>query len=346
MRSLARFWRSLERFGGGGTVTEEWKLLTGDEYEWVKQFLRSSGELATFFPHPDPGVCIYRVVTHGPDDHVGICDETGERIVLKTEDLVLHELDRRALERELVRVFGFVAEDPWQRGGRPPWRIGQFAPLAGYRVPVFLTIAHDENELLQAACGLAVGRQSPFILCAPTARMLSKECGQLLHQHHGCFLPLAEACGLDQDGRLVALQSGLKAIEEFLRRMVPQSGQKSEQVFFPTPAASLWTDVKIRFIDGHTVSVAVGDIRGVYNFTEMGMANRKNGTPTLQWELLRQFAAGRGVLTWRSAGADRKNKKRRENLAHHLERFFRIERDPFTRQGNGWRAQFQIEPDR
>ena len=72
----------------------------------------------------------------------------------------------------------------------------------------------------------------------------------------------------------------------------------------------------------------------------------KNGAPTLQWELLRQFAAGHGVLTWRSAGADRKNKKRRENLARHLERFFRIEGDPFIRQGNGWRAQFQIESDR
>jgi hypothetical protein len=42
MQSLTRFWRSLERLSGGGTVAEEWKLLTGDEYQSVRRFLRSS----------------------------------------------------------------------------------------------------------------------------------------------------------------------------------------------------------------------------------------------------------------------------------------------------------------
>jgi hypothetical protein len=84
----------------------------------------------------------------------------------------------------------------------------------------------------------------------------------------------------------------------------------------------------------------------VYSFGEMGMANRKNSRPTVQWELLRDFAAGYGVLTWRSAGADRRNKKRREKLARDLQAFFRVEGDPFVRHDDGWRTRFQIEPDR
>ena len=101
-----------------------------------------------------------------------------------------------------------MAEDHWERGEKPPWRIGQLTPVAGYRFSVFLTIAHDENDLLQAVCRLAITQQTRFMLFTPRGRMLSKECRQLLHQHHGCFLPLVETSGLDHDGRLAASEIG------------------------------------------------------------------------------------------------------------------------------------------
>jgi hypothetical protein len=84
----------------------------------------------------------------------------------------------------------------------------------------------------------------------------------------------------------------------------------------------------------------------VCQFAEMGMASRKSGARTVQWELLRAFAENSGRLTWTSAAASRRNKKRREKLARHLQAFFRIEGAPFVRSGNGWRARFKIEPDR
>jgi hypothetical protein len=74
----------------------------------------------------------------------------------------------------------------------------------------------------------------------------------------------------------------------------------------------------------------------------MGMANRKNAKPTVQWLLLETFAEGHGVLDWSSRKADRKNQKRRENLADNLQRFFRINDDPFVVECNGWRACFDI----
>jgi hypothetical protein len=77
MPGLRRFWRSLEVLEGCATVPAQWKQLLGSEYDRARQFLRCSGELATFYPHRDPYLLIYRVVTHGPEDHVGICDETG-----------------------------------------------------------------------------------------------------------------------------------------------------------------------------------------------------------------------------------------------------------------------------
>ena len=103
----------------------------------------------------------------------------------------------------------------------------------------------------------------------------------------------------------------------------------------------------IRFTDGHTVSVQAKAERRVCNYTQMGMANRKNGEPTVQWDLLRGFAEEGGVIAWDSSRAHRRNQKRREILARNLRDFFHIEGDPFrlTEDGKGWEARFRISPD-
>jgi len=123
---------------------------------------------------------------------------------------------------------------------------------------------------------------------------------------------------------------------------VPQPKADDGMVFFPTPAGARWSDVSIRFIDRHSVYVTVKGVSGTYHCTQMGMANRKNAKPTVQWLLLETFAEGHGLLDWRNRKADRKNQKRKENLAADLQRLFRIEGDPFTLEGDGWRARFAV----
>ena len=111
---------------------------------------------------------------------------------------------------------------------------------------------------------------------------------------------------------------------------------------FPTPKGAGWEEVSIRFIDRHSVYIKAQDVTGIYHYAEMGMVNRKNAMPTVQWELLEAFAEGHGLLDWSSRRADRKNQKRKENLATDLQRFFRIDGDPFVIEGNGWRAHFAV----
>jgi hypothetical protein len=103
--------------------------------------------------------------------------------------------------------------------------------------------------------------------------------------------------------------------------------------------------LRIRFLDGETVSATVGEVSHIFNHTEMGMVNRSNGRPTAQWALLRDLAAERGFLDWSSRRADRRHQKRRERLSACLQRFFRIEGDAIQLEGNGWRTRFTIEPD-
>jgi len=117
---------------------------------------------------------------------------------------------------------------------------------------------------------------------------------------------------------------------------------------FKTPSGAQWSDLEIRFIYGDKVSVKVKSETGVFNCAEMGMASKKNGEPTKQWELLRDFAKGHGRFDWDNPAADRKIQKRKENLVKDLRKFFvGIRGDPFVyiEELKGWEARFHIEPE-
>lgn len=111
------------------------------------------------------------------------------------------------------------------------------------------------------------------------------------------------------------------------------------------PPGTKWSEIKIRFKDGHTVSIMIGGkFKRICHYSEMGMG-KKSSDPTVQWELLHAFAIGHGTLTWDNSFADKKNQKRRERLARDLRAIFGVESDPIEFiQGDGWRTRFQIEP--
>jgi hypothetical protein len=136
-------------------------------------------------------------------------------------------------------------------------------------------------------------------------------------------------------------------IREMLRKEHQKAKTNGPPARFPTPPDATWDDVRIRFKDGHTVSIKVKSGKGVYTYADMGMVDKRNGKPNSQWELLRTFADEGGTLDWSSKRANRRNQKRREYLAANLRCFFDIEGDPFrlTRDRKGWEARFLILPD-
>jgi len=112
---------------------------------------------------------------------------------------------------------------------------------------------------------------------------------------------------------------------------------------FPTPEGAGWEDISIIFKDGHTVSVSVGDVQEIRNYTQMGMLNAKTGNPTKQWDLLRRFAEGNGVVTWQNSRPEEKHRKRKSLLAKNLRDVLGIEGDPFILGGDGsWHVRFTL----
>ncbi len=345
------FWQALEIVPGLSAVAAEWQMRIGEGYEPAKPFLRPSGKLASSHPCTEqrPCECAHEVVEHGLDDIVAVCrcGRGCTTFPLNRSEIAVYELDRTAFDQTLAGVFNLMEEPDPTTGLHQTTRIGVYSPYAGFRFPVYLTIQLELDDFHHVVSSLVSRTDEPFILIAPTHDLCTAPTERMLASRKSAFVPLEENIELAVRPRFRLLRPLDDILSSFQAANLPAPENDGSLVFFPTPPDSTWEDVAIRFVDGHTVSIKVKSEQGVFNYTQMGMASQKDTEPTVQWDLLGKFAEEYGVLDWNSHHADRRNQKRRENLARNLRSFFRIEGDPFhlTDDGKGWQARFQISPD-
>ncbi|NLY01556.1 MAG: hypothetical protein GXY83_36155 [Rhodopirellula sp.] len=343
-----RLWHALESVPGLTTVAAEWKALAVPDHDTLRSFLRPNGSLAASYPCRQCG-CAHEVVVHGEDDIVAACrcESQCPNIALTRSDIILYEVNRSALGKAVASALGITVDEAPVDGLHQTARIGFYSPFAGYRFPVLLTLQYEPDDMRMTVERLAATVDAAFILLAPTAQLLSPATEDLLRRKSAMFISLADALDADEVGKFEALPRCEELLAEFRSRHVPQADATSTAVFFPTPADAEWKDVTIRFVDGHTVAVKVKDKTGVYHYSQMGMADRRNTKPTKQWDLLRDFVEAGGLFTWSHRNASKKMQKHRELLAVRLKDFFRIDGDPFeyVEDEKGWRARFKIMPD-
>jgi len=345
------FWQSLERIPGLAAVQAEWRIYMGDEFESAKGFLRPNGKLASSHPCTiQRGCgCYHDVVIHGDDDIVAVCRcgrECG-LFPLQRSDIAVYELNRLSLFNAIANAFNLVIETESYKNHPNTMLIGAYSPFAGFRFPVYLTMQLEADDFVSAVNSLLGRINKPFILMSPTRDLYSSQTEILLSNRKSAFVPLLENVNITENRNIRLLRPFEEIMLQFRTLNLPSSSVDGALAFFPTPADATWRDVSIKFKDGYTVSIKVKTISGVFNYTQMGMANKKNSNPTVQWDLLYTFANEHGTLDWTSSQAHRRNKKRREILAANLRTFFRIEGDPFrlTKDGKGWQSCFQLHSE-
>lgn len=341
---LDRFWSAIEQVPDLAAVPGEWCSLLGDEYALVGRFLLPTRRIARSVRSVVPGRTCIHEIRHWKHTYISVCPDRCETTTLPRDEVVIHRLDTASLAREIAESFGLESLPAEVVPNLVNvWRIGHYVPLAGFRFPVCLTLTGEPEPMRCAIDGLAT-RREPFVLLTPTRSHVTHLSADLLKRADSCFLPLNELLGAGDDDRL-ALMNGHTvdtALDEFRAARLPQPRENDGMMVFPTPSDARWEDVSIRFTDRHSVYVTVKGTSGTFHFAQMGMANKKNAKPTVQWLLLETFAEGHGILDWQNRKADRRNQKRKENLAADLHRFFRVNGDPFVVQGNGWRARFSL----
>jgi len=346
-RQLKRLWPALERVPDLAGVPGEWRSLLDDEHQLVGRFLLPTKRIARSVRCTAPGRTCVHEIRRWKGEYLSVCPDGCETATLPRDEVVVHRLDVAVLAREIAEALGLElspAEPMPDLAG--VWRIGDYFPLSGYRFPVCLALTGEPDLLRSAIAGLAA-RGEPFILIAPTRSAFTQTTADLLKRAKACFLPLSELLGQGDNGQLALLDGHTagSVFAEFRAAHVPEPKAEDGVVLFPTPPGARWEDVSIRFIDGETVSVKVKDQSAVLLYSQIGMIDGRNKKPTKQWELLRDFAYEHGILDWDSRRAARENKKRCQNLARDLKRFFRISDYPFAPEGNGWRTRFAVESD-
>ena len=351
MSRSKNLWHALEAIPGLAGVEAEWRARVGSEYESAKAFLRPNGKVASSHPCliPRGCGCEHDVVEHGPEDIVAVCHcERGcGTFPLQRADIVVYELDRPALDSALANVFGLLPESDTLTDLYGTTLIGVYSPYAGFRFPVYLTIQLEPDGFDNIIDGLLGQNDRPFILLAPTRDLCSSKTEKRLTDKRSCCIPLSESVSIGDKRQLYFIRPLDDVLSRFRSTNLPLEGKTDFKVFFPTPKGTTWENIKIRFFDGHTVTIWAGDQVGRFNYTQMGMANKKNGNFSKQWELLTLFAKGRGRFDWASSEADFSWKKQKEQLSKRLSEFFHLRDDPikWEKEDKAYRCRFRILPE-
>jgi len=346
---LNRFWLALECLGGQAAVQEAWRLTCGPEYPAAQRFLQPTGEVAGCYPRSNPLLrrgwrAPYRIVQLPDGEFLGVPPDDSPAITLPRPQVAVHRLHRQRLVQRIAAAVGFLPECERYGDFRTAFRIGTLTPLAGFAFPILLMFPRGEEDVERLCNAVTAQLNIPFLLLIPTPRFYSSRLRDALRRRGSAVLPLNEALALDDAGAASLTESGKEILDAFLAENLPRA-ESSPPEFFPTPAGTRWPDVRLRFLDGETLSIGIGDVMATRNYTQLGMASRRNGRPTRQWELLRIFANGHGTLDWSSREADRRHQKQKELLSKRLRRVFRIDEDPFAIAGNGWQTRFTLTPD-
>jgi len=205
------------------------------------------------------------------------------------------------------------------------YHIGDYYPYEGCRFPAYITVQHDSTRLHSVLHRLCNVSDKPFILLIPTRDMLDLQSEQTLSNRGSVCFFLQDIAHVQQDGSIETADFYRKSMRDFHARVIPS---ENHVAFFPTPPGTKWGEVRMKFPDNDHTTISVGDVVRRFNFSEIGMRDRRDNKRTKQWDLLQEIARNGGVLD-RSVGDPSSNKKQKHELSEKLRRILRIEGDPF-----------------
>ncbi|MBF0296933.1 MAG: hypothetical protein HQL96_17250 [Magnetococcales bacterium] len=328
MRTLNRLWSALETVPGLSAILTEWRQLLREDFEIGMPLLRPTDRRSANYPCPRPGGmgCPRRVIDQGRDGIIAVCgDEDGRNcddMSLHPGDIVVHELHRQGVAILAARALGIKPEFAPVEGLREIFRVGDFHPIAGMRFPVYLLLAFDDGQRMNAVARLCRTTPVPFILLAPTSRSISSHAMELLRERQARFHPLADLLIVDDHDRMTSSPTAREVIAAFRAIVLPEPEPDEPMVRFPTPPDASWSDLRICVLDGHRVTLTCKGMSETVNFSTMGMENKRSREPSVQWNLLLAFAQNHGKITWRSSDATQKIPQQVRRLNDDLERFF------------------------
>ncbi|MGN7611913.1 hypothetical protein ACQZV8_07480 [Magnetococcales bacterium HHB-1] len=352
MKKLTKFWTILEIMPNVSAVKTGWEYHVADEFNLVASLFRPTDKRAKSYPCPYRGQtgCSREVRDYIGDEIVAICDSDMfecDDIVLTLSDIILHEMDFQRMAQELCSTFGFSLDCEMVPGIETTAKVGYYQPSPGKRVPVFLTVQWQYVVFNQVIHYLSATLQTPFILLAPTSRFADELLQSMLMRVQGFFYALEDLTVAGEQTMFTAAEPPEQIFSAVHQAVVPADAK--DTVTFPTPQEATWEDFTFEFIAKEVFNARCRGVDTVKRIEpdDLGMRNRKNGRPTLQWTLLHSLAKTSGVLSLKSPQELSKIKKQKHLLAKKLKSFFQLNDDPiiWNSYDRHWTAKFLVRPD-
>ena len=351
--SETRLWQFLEEHPKQNAPWCEWQDAFGgwDSFSgFERKFLQLTNQRASAVDcRTECGLgCPRKVVEHAADDIAAVCPEQEHKPYgLNKRDVLVYTLNRSAFHKSICTGLGFTRNENPLDGIPGVCRLGDYTPTAGFNFPVYLTFKNDPDELVESVRSISLLGQDHYALIIPTRKQLTPRAEDLLGRSGSICIVLSEEFSIQANGSLKALRSATDVFATFQADVPePDSGG---MVHFDTPAGINWSFITIKFIDGHTVSIRTTKSHGQYNYTQMGMANTRNGNPTVHWALLKDFAENRGIIDNTSPKDTpfHHMPKRKQDLSKKLRAFFRLTDDPieYLKEEGCYRCLFTIKPE-
>lgn len=200
---MSKLWRCLEEIRGLVAVPVEWRAWLGTDFDVFKAtFMRKRPGRADSIPCPrEPGRA-HDVVPRG-DEFVAVCESGCPDMPLKREDVEMWEVNPSKLGRAICKAFDCDARVTDLRLPLT-WQFGVKFVNA---VPVVLTIQNEREDFRNVVAELVARWRQPFILFAPTSRLVDGVCTELLEKANAGFFDLESHVILTAQGNLQSRKS-------------------------------------------------------------------------------------------------------------------------------------------
>lgn len=187
----------------------DWQLFD----QILRKYLLVTGHRASSLECPTPCcyACPRRVVEYGDEDIEAACPEQeAPPIKVARKDLLFYKFKPSVFIKAACDAVGIDCKPSEPAGCRSSWRTGEFIAPAGDSIPVYISIPGDRHDLDEVVKTLCLLHPDPFVLMAPTRRLLSAESELTLEQRKSLFLAMEEQLIFDEKGNLRALGHGQK----------------------------------------------------------------------------------------------------------------------------------------
>jgi hypothetical protein len=315
--------------------------MLGDSLPIFEHFLLCTDRLGSHIPKPDCDYQWLRIEDDG-DGKIAVFDEElGKFWQQPKQEGLAYELNWRLVYRMLCDAIGVEFGYRKADGLRFIHRVGTDRPAVGVEIPVY----HHRGEPHVELANLLLATEGPLIFLHSGCEPIDEASASML-RHRGCFvLPMLHNLAMNDRGAVVLAEPAAKRLADFRAQHAPSTKVSEPEAAFNISTDTSWSQVRIKFIDQHSIRISTGSSSRAFHYSQLGMANSRNAERTKQWHVLKAYAEADGFINWKSRGSSANLKKQTQELNKKLKAALGIAGVPieYDSEAGGYRTVFSIE---